>query len=350
MAHDNSDDNSFESRLNDGTDRFLAHVLEHAFAIGRRTSVDFLRHFPPASIMEALKELPALRADILEAATGVRRKIALKKNAESSGQDLQIALDEGEAAPDEVIHLFRPDDRVRYLPRRALWTFLIEGEFWKVNKTDKSNFERSAQHIAFILDRAVKDRVLSYQEIIEGISIGKLSQLLPRSELEMALDSALAAGRNGQPFSDQDFYENLTSVTITTHVPLSHIWDQVIHPCIALSHDLIDSAALSGDGAPKVVDQGGPITARSSDPPPANSNEEADLGPTPRTGPDPAQPPAPSGARVSQQPPVPSPAGASRRRPAAAQPPSEALELKDEVAFDLDFEDEVSSGGSGGGH
>lgn len=74
----------FESRLTEGTARFIAHMFEHSFAIGRRTSRDFLRHFPPQAIMDALRDLPSLRADILESTTGVKRKIALKKSAASA--------------------------------------------------------------------------------------------------------------------------------------------------------------------------------------------------------------------------------------------------------------------------
>jgi hypothetical protein len=76
---------SFESRLTNGTDRFIAHLIEHAFAIGRRTSRDFLRHFPPATIMEALKDQALLRADILEAATGVKRKVG-RRSADRAGR------------------------------------------------------------------------------------------------------------------------------------------------------------------------------------------------------------------------------------------------------------------------
>ena len=146
--------------------------------------------------MEALKDSPSLRADILETATGVRRKVALKKSATSSGDDLQIALEEGEAAPDEVVRLFRPDDRVRFLARPKLWSFLIEGEFWNTGKaSDKAGYERAQQHISFLLDRALKDQLLTHQDVVEGISVNKISQLMPRPELETALSSALAAGR-----------------------------------------------------------------------------------------------------------------------------------------------------------
>merc|ERR1711916_65948 len=137
--------------------------------------------------MDALKDLPALRADILEAATGVRRKIAMKKSARSAGDDLQIALDEGEALTDVVVSLFRPDDRVRYLRRAALWSFLVEGEFWQVDQSSKTEYEQAQLHIAFMLDRALQDEVLSHQQIVDGIGIGRIAQLLPRTQLETAL-------------------------------------------------------------------------------------------------------------------------------------------------------------------
>lgn len=268
MAQDPADDATFESRLTDGTDRFIAHMIEHSFSIGRRTSRDFLRHFPPSAIMEALKDSPSLRADILEAATGVRRKVAIKKSALSSGEDLQIALEEGEAASDEVIHLFRPDDRVRYLPRAKLWSFLIEGDFWKANKTDKGSYDRAQLHIAFMLDRALKDQVINHQDIVEGISISKICLLMPRSELEMAMTSALSVGRKGLPFSDRDLYDNLSSITIANYIPLPHLWDEVIFPCIAVEHGLVDTSNLQ----PRVEKTPAPDEA--SKPVSANTNDQ----------------------------------------------------------------------------
>jgi hypothetical protein len=242
MTQAAADESTFESRLTDGTDRFISHMMEHAFTISRRTSRDFLRHFPPSTIMEALKDSPSLRADILEAATGVKRKVALKKSALSSGEDLQIALDEGEAAPDDVVRLFRPDDRVRYLPRGKLWSFIIEGEFWKASKTEKGSYDRAQIHMAFLLDRALKDQVISHQDIIEGISIAKLCLLMPRPELETALNAAINLGRKAQSFSDRDLYENISSITIVNYIPLPHLWDEVVHPFIAVEHGLSEAA------------------------------------------------------------------------------------------------------------
>ena len=34
------------SNLSKGRERFLAHVIEHGFEVGRRSPEDFVRHFP----------------------------------------------------------------------------------------------------------------------------------------------------------------------------------------------------------------------------------------------------------------------------------------------------------------
>ena len=92
----------FVSRLDKGRERFLSHVIVNALELGRRTPTDFIRHFPPAEIMKGLELRPHLRAKILEPSTGVRHKIALKKSAMSAGDDLQIAMDEGEATAEQL--------------------------------------------------------------------------------------------------------------------------------------------------------------------------------------------------------------------------------------------------------
>src|SRR5262245_30448359 len=98
----------FASKLGEARERFLAHVIDHGFAIGRRSPEDFIRHFPPAAIMNALGGRPSLRANILVLTTGTKMKIALRKSAESAGQDLQIALDEGETDAESIVTLFDP--------------------------------------------------------------------------------------------------------------------------------------------------------------------------------------------------------------------------------------------------
>lgn len=324
---------SFESRLTNGTDRFISHMIEHAFAIGRRTSRDFLRHFPPATIMEALKDQPLLRADILEAATGVKRKVAIKKSATSSGEDLQIALDEGEAAAEDVVRLFRPDDRVRFLPRAKLWSFVVEGEFWNANKTDKAAYERAQAHIAFLLDRGLRDQLLTHQDVIDGISIVKISQLMPRPELEMAMTSALTAGRRGQPFSDRDFYDALTSATITMHIPLPHVWEEVVHPCIAVEHGLV-----AAPGAAEKSEEGA-SAAEAAKAQPANSNDAQARAPVAK-----ALIPATAIKRPKPVENAAPPASAKLPIVTAKQPTvSHDPPSQEEVPCDLDFDDTLTA-------
>src|SRR5690606_26819505 len=83
LNNDTTQEGQRASQLSKGRDRFLAHVIEHGFDVGRRTPEDFVRHFPPTLIMEGLKDQPQLRADILVQATGVKEKVAIKKSWES---------------------------------------------------------------------------------------------------------------------------------------------------------------------------------------------------------------------------------------------------------------------------
>jgi hypothetical protein len=340
-----SDESAFESRLTDGTDRFLAHTIEHSLTIGRRTSRDFLRHFPPSAIMEALKDSPSLRADILESATGVKRKVALKKSALSSGEDLQIALDEGEAASDDVVRLLRPDDRVRYLPRGKLWSFIIEGEFWKASKTEKGGYERAQVHIAFLLDRALKDHMVNHQDIVEGISIAKLCLLMPRPELEAAMNSALMLGRKSQPFSDRDLYDALSSSNIVNYIPLTHIWEEVVHPFIAVEHGL--SEAVNGPvRVDKSLAQVDKSAAQEEPARPASANSNDAAAPQAQARPSPAK-------AVSPIAPMKRPGGLAQAManvvkqaaPAKAAAPVEAMSDDEDGAFEVDFDNLTASKG-----
>lgn len=224
---------TFESRLGEGPQRFLAHAVENALHVTRRTPDDFIRHFPPAAIMQGLRDQPQLRANILVIATGVRGKIALKKSAESCGNDLQISLDEGETDAETVVQLFDSDDRVRYLEGRALWNFVTEGSFWQVEREkDKARHAIAAQHIAFMLDRALKDKLLTHRDIVEGITVAKLAELLPRPELAKIISAALDLGHAQKAYLEPNLLSATPASVLVQHIPLAWIWDQVVVPKI----------------------------------------------------------------------------------------------------------------------
>jgi hypothetical protein len=227
----------FESKLTEGRQRLLAHVIEHGLERGRRSPEDFIKHFPPSAIMMGLRDQPQLRANVLVIATGVRAKIALKKPAESCGNDLQIALDEGETDAETIVALLDPDDRVRYLEDRALWAYVTDGSFWNADREkDKTQHAIAAEHVAFIVERALKDRLLTHRDVVEGITITKLAELLPRGELEKVLTAALKQGAANKPYVETNLLAAIPMSLLVQHIPLPWIWDHVVVPKIADAH------------------------------------------------------------------------------------------------------------------
>jgi len=243
----------FRSALPNGWQRFLAHVVEHGLTSGRRTPEDFIRHFPPARIMYGLDDEPSRRASILVRCTGVRDKIALKKSTESCAGDLQIALDENETDAESIVELFEPDDRVLYLEKTDLWQYVSEGEFWA---GDGSAIARA--HIAYILERALVDELLSHRDIVHGVTTERLAELLPRAELGVILAGALLAAQDGQTFGEKDLLETVTIEALVEAIPLTEIWNDVIVALIAEPHGFTEGAgpssrAQSGQAVPEAA-------------------------------------------------------------------------------------------------
>ena len=281
----------FTSKLGHGRQRFLAHVVEHALQCGRRTPEEFIRHFPPAAIMAGLRDRPSLRATILATTTGIKFRIAVKKSAESAGEDLQIALDEGETNPATVVSLVDPDDRVRHLSDKALWQFVIEDEFWNASSKDAEASKRATEHVAFILDRALQHELITHRDIIEGISVQRIAKLLPRAELEKIITAALTVGENKKPFTEASLVDAVGSETLLAHVPLKDIWSSMIVPKIAEAHGFVeapeapqatkeDEPALANDVkkfSPANTNQPGASAKKSAAPKPAPSEGAVDV-------------------------------------------------------------------------
>lgn len=242
-----------ESKLEPGMLRFMAHVIENGLNIGLRTEAEFIRHFPPADIMMGLADRPDLRANILVPATGIRAKIAGKKSAESAGIDLQIALDEGETDPALIVSLFHPDDRVRYLDQVRLWNYVIEPRFWEANDSDQEKFECAKSHIAFILDRAIEDRMLTHREIVEGLGIGNLVKHLPLTDLQSVIEKTLDNSHGSKPFTEQDLLGVVPAEQMVESVPLSLLWESVIRPMVAERNGLTGQAKSAQQNQEELV-------------------------------------------------------------------------------------------------
>ena len=225
-----------DSRLTEGRQRFLAQVVAHGLASGRRTAKDFMRHFSPKAIMMALADHPRLRANLVVTTIGINEKVALKKSPESTGEDLQIALEEGVTDEESIVALFDPDDRVRYLDETKLWAFVAEGDFWKTAPTKASEFGVAKQHLAFILDCARANGLVTDHDIIEGCTLERLLDMLPKAEISRLLQSAVTSGRHGQAFDDEKLMALLPPSVLFEHVPLALVWEGVVVPRVAVPH------------------------------------------------------------------------------------------------------------------
>lgn len=287
MAEEQSSEGkpAFSSSLKEGRQRFLAHAVEHSLEIGRRSADDFIRHFPPHTIMKGLERQASLRAAILVLTTGLKKKIAMKKSWESAADDLQIALDEGETDAESIVAVFDPDDRIRYLDNKKIWSFLIEGEFWSASSGDKAALDIARSHIAFMLDRALVDHLLSHRDVVEGITVAELAQRLPKKELGVIIESALELSHNKAPFTERDLLKARPPEVLVDYVPLSHLWNNVVVPKIAEAHGYIEpasqGAAEEQPAAQAAAEEPSPqsqdwVNVSNSEMPPAGDDEDED--------------------------------------------------------------------------
>jgi hypothetical protein len=227
------------SNLSDGKQRFLSQVVANALASGLRSAKDFVRHFSPKAIMLALANQPRLRANIMVPTIGLHEKVALKKSAESTGEDLQIALDEAVIDEDAIVRLFDPDDRVRYLDGKKLWAFLVEGDFWRAAAPQTSDLAIAKQNVAYVVDCARANGLITDHDIVEGLTLDRILDALPKSELAKLVGSAVASGRHGRPFDDEAMLGALPASGLLEHIPLAQMWQFVVLSRVALPHDLV---------------------------------------------------------------------------------------------------------------
>lgn len=281
---------AFSSALKEGRQRFLAHAVEHSFEVGRRSAGDFIRHFPPGTIMKGLENQPGLRAAILVPTTGIKQKIALRKSWQSAAEDLQIALDEGETDAQSIVALFDPDERIRYLDTRKIWAFLVEGEFWNVSPNGKL-VEAARAHVAFMLDRALIDHLLGPRGVIDGITVAELAERLPKKELGIIIESALELGHDKAPFTERDLLEARPPSVLVEYVPLLDLWTKVIVPKVAEAHGYVD-----------VPPQPEPATQKKPAPDAADGKSAPAVAAPPETAGTATRPPPPPTRRPSRVP------------------------------------------------
>ena len=230
---------SFKSELKTGAERYLSQVVVSALTDGWRTADDFLRHFKPADLMQRLEKAPDLRATLLIKAAGVHERIAKKKSTTSATEDLRIALDEGVTTPKDVVELISPDDRVRYLERAKLWSFVTEEQFWTPNSAIAG--ERAVARMVFLLESAMKESLLSIQDFADGVTFETISARLPLKELQRVVKHALEGGRKKAPLSEESLLEVVAFKDLLGYIPLDHVWKRVVVAKIAQPAGFITS-------------------------------------------------------------------------------------------------------------
>ncbi|HWQ99797.1 MAG TPA: hypothetical protein VN397_03050 [Candidatus Methylomirabilis sp.] len=227
----------FQTELGTGRDGFLSHVIVKGLELGERTPEDFIRHFSPMDIMIALIERPILRANILVEATGTKEKTALKKTAESAGGDLQIALDEGDTTCAEIVQLFQPDERVRYLNRAKLWEYATEGKFWMAMPMDVETSVRAKTYLAFIIDCAIANLLVTHEQVVAALTVDRLARDLPKEELGKIIAAAL---KDERKFTEETFLSAVPPESLVKHISLPYIWEKVVHPLVAEQHNFVE--------------------------------------------------------------------------------------------------------------
>ena len=238
---------AFISGLGKGREAFHSEVTEFCLRIGERTPEDFLRLFSCSKIMISLASRPMERARIISELTGVHERVANKLSPENSGETLQIALDEGVTTPKEIVRLFQADDRQRYLNRHELWAFDIEGQPWRASINDNVAHGRAEKYIAYIIDRAIANMLISHDEIVSALGVVKLAGWLPSELLGQIIEASL---KKADKFTEEDLLRAAPPSSLVTHVPLDYLWDKVVVPLIAEQHDYVakHSVIPSGGG------------------------------------------------------------------------------------------------------
>jgi hypothetical protein len=266
----------FVSSLGKGREAFHAEVTECCLRIGERTAEDFLRHFSCRKIMVSLAARPMERARVISELTGVHERVAHKLSPENAGETLQIALDEGVTTPREIVRLFQPDDRQRYLNRHELWAFDVEGQPWKAPAHDAIALARAQQYTAYIIDRAIENLLISHEEIVSALGVVKLAGWLPKELLGQIIEASL---KKSDKFTEEDLLGAVPPSKLVGHVPLEYLWERVVVPLIAEAHDYAPKKA--DDAPPKAEGDGdwGDDAARRSLRPVAETKAEGDAKP-----------------------------------------------------------------------
>lgn len=255
QSTDNESPSSFHSGLDQAPARFLSRVIQHTLQNDWQTPDDFLQHFGPSEIIRSLAQVDALRAKLLVKLANVHEKIALKKSLESAVEDMRLALEEGITTPEAVLEQYPADERVKYLKGSALWGFVFEDPFHKTTLADGDVAHlRAVRRMTFLIECALDERILTLEQLADGLGFECIAQNLPPEELRKVVVGALQRGRQKVALTEPALLEMIALTKLLEHVPLEITWQNVILDRIAKPQGWVDAATTtstesSGGGA-----------------------------------------------------------------------------------------------------
>jgi hypothetical protein len=131
------------------------------------------------------------------------------------------------------------------LNRHELWAFDIEGQPWKASSTDSAAHGRAEKYVAYIIDRAIENLLVSHEEIVNALGVVKLAGWLPSEMLGQIIEAAL---KKSDKFTEEDLLRAAPASSLVAHVPLDYLWEKVVVPLIAEQHDYAPKAGGGGGG------------------------------------------------------------------------------------------------------
>lgn len=229
---------STESEHFEPVQRFLAKVLHHGLESRLRQPEEFLEHFSPSTIMVALADEPERRGRLLAQTTGIRLKVAMRKSPQSSADDLEIALEEGETSALNVLKLFDTDEQVRFLDNARLWAYVTFPRWWDDESLTGDRRTLVHEHTRFVIEAAFQAQLLEPRDVIDTLSITSIVARLPTTKTTALIEHALLRGRSGEPFDDIQLLEVVGLGDLIQHMPLSELWQWIIEAKVAARHGL----------------------------------------------------------------------------------------------------------------
>lgn len=216
---------------------FLTAILAY-FVPNLRSAEEFIKAFPASVIMHSITNAD-LRAQILQVTGGTKVELGRKMSPRAAAEQLELTLTEGISDPATVLRYFPAEDRVKSLKAMSLWTFIAEQRWWEYPDTQPERTESAKTAMEIAIDQALKLGLIGPRALVEAIGFAtffadaKKEAIVDAFEIIMSSDQVDRFGELLGLYSPE---------YIASHVPLVILWEEVIHPLIAVKYGLVEDS------------------------------------------------------------------------------------------------------------